>query len=385
MAISVDSVRAVLASYAPGHLTIDLDAVVANWQALAARLANGAVCGAAVKADAYGLGAARIAPALWGAGCRTFFVALPQEGKALRAWLPKAEIYILDGLLMGEAMAYAELRLKPVLGSWPELEEWAALNRTRDKHAPAALHVDTGMNRLGLALEEANRLARSPALGTALGVDLVMSHLACGSDPMHPMNVRQLERFRAIVPSFAPVRRSLANSAGILMSADYHFDLARPGIALYGGRAFEVGDNPMRPVLQLDVPILQVRPAAEGESIGYGAAQILRRPSQIAVVAVGYADGIPRSVGGSDAQSGAIMRLAGHDVPIVVRISMDLIALDVTDISPSVARRGALVEVFGPSNPVATYATVAGTIDYELMTHLGRRFARSYVETGRTC
>jgi alanine racemase len=359
---------------AGGVLTIDLGAVVANWRELARR-ASGARCAAVVKADGYGLGLEQVARALAAAGCDTFFVALLDEARRLRAALPAATIYVLDGLNRGTADEYLKLRVAPVLGSLSEIEEWDALARKAGVPCPAAIHVDTGMNRLGLSVAQAKTAnERKPGFQPSL----IMSHLACADEPAHPLNRKQIEAFRQVAQLFPRVPASLANSAGLLMDKETHFDLVRPGIALYGGRAVLTGENPMQPVVQLKLRILQVREAAAGETVGYGAGQQLKRPSRLAICAAGYADGIFRAVGGSDAHSHAEAIVAGRRCPLVGRVSMDLLAIDVTDIPPDKITRGDFATLLGDGISVDEFARHAGTIGYETLTSLGRRYARIY-------
>lgn len=367
---------------ATGLLTVNLGALRGNYRFLRAR-AGGAECAAVVKADAYGLGAERVAPALMGDGCRTFFVATIEEARRLRPVVgdaTKATIYVLDGLLPGAAAALAKADARPVLGSLPEIEEWASFCRRHGRRLPAALHIDTGMNRLGLGAAEVEALARRPDPLSAFEIALVMSHLACADEPEHPKNELQraaFERLRSLLP---PAPASLANSAGILLGENYLFDLVRPGIALYGGNPRVSGDNPMQPVVRLDGRIAQIRCVAAGESVGYGAGHTLARPTRIATVCVGYADGYMRCLGASDTTAGAVAYIEGRAAPLLGRVSMDLITIDVTDVPDCLVRRGSLVELIGPHVGVDELAVRARTIGYEILTSLGRRYARRYVE-----
>lgn len=366
------------ADLAFGRVTIDLGALADNWRMLR-REAAPAAAAAVIKADAYGIGLEPAATALAEAGCRTFFIASVQEGTTLRAALPEVTIYVLDGFLSGAGDTFATARLRPVLGSWPEIEEWAALRRDRTGDLKSALHVDTGMNRLGLTPGEAHRLRQTPDLLAATAPDLVMSHLACADTPGHPMNCQQLAAFREVRALFPDVPASLANSAGIFLGADYHFDLVRPGIAIYGSSAVSGQPSATRPVVTLEARVLQVREANAGEHVGYGATETVSRRGRIAVVGAGYADGYHRRASSSDARPGARTYVRGRFAPLVGRISMDLTAIDVTDI-PDVTR-GDWVELFGPNVPVDEVAGHAETIGYELLTALGRRYARTYISS----
>lgn len=357
---------------AGGRLTIDLAALAANWRALAGRAAP-ARAGAVIKGDGYGIGDEAAARALAVAGCETFFVALPEEGFAVRKAVPQADIYVLDGLLPGSAAALAAARLRPILGSLAEIEEWAAFASGGD--AASAIHVDTGMNRLGLTLDEARALAGRTDLLAAIRPALLVSHLAAADTPGHPLNARQLARFHEARALFPGMPASLANSAGIALGPDYHFDLVRPGVALYGAAPGET-IAPLETVVTLETRILQVREVPPGDTVGYGAARTLSRPSRIAIAGTGYADGYHRQAGSHDGRPGAEGVLHGRRVPIAGRVSMDLTAFDVTDVPG--AMRGDWIELFGPNMPIDEVAAHAGTIAYELLTGLGRRYARRY-------
>jgi len=341
-------------------------AVAANFAVLRERAGAAA---AVVKADAYGLGLAGIVPALLGAGCDSFFVARLEEGVSLRALLdsgngaPKARIFVLDGAPEGAAPALTAHRLIPVLGSLDEIAAW--------KGGEAALHVDTGMNRLGLPPEDVAQAARRLK---GIELKLVMSHLACGDNPASPMNARQLARFKEALAKLPAAPASLAASGGVFLGKEYHFDLARPGIGLYGGHPQPGhGANPMACAVRLTARVLQVREVAPGESVGYGASFRAARPSTIATIALGYADGVLR---GAAARAGAVIR--GQIAPFAGRVSMDLIGLDVTVIDGAAA--GDEAELFGPSLPVDEAAAAWGTISYELLTGLSRRVPRIYRE-----
>ncbi|MTI42331.1 alanine racemase [Roseibium hamelinense] len=361
-----------------GRLTIDLDAIAGNWRLLRDRLGGTGECAATVKADAYGTGLDHTAKRLFAEGCRTFFVAVPTEAVALRTSLPGATIYALDGLFPGTAPILAENDIRPVLGSYPEVQEWAAFCKTAGRSFKAAVHLDTGIHRLGLSREEFEAALNDPDITGPFTPSLLMSHLACGSDPAHPMNRRQRELFAHVTAPFAGIPRSLANSAGVLMGPEFHFDLVRPGISLFGGQAIETEPNPMQPVAKVEARIMIVRSVPEGDTIGYGAKQTATRPLRNAVVAAGYADGMLRRAGSSDDRPGGYAMIEGHKAPLLGRISMDMITLDVTDIPEHLVRRGAFVEMMGPNVAAADLAAYAETIDYEYLTSLGRRFHRRY-------
>lgn len=369
---------------AGGRLTIDLSALVENYQLLTAHSAP-AKAAAVVKADAYGLGIGPVCHALWEAGCRRFFVALPHEGVAARKALPDAEIFVLNGLFGSEAAAaYRASKLIPVLNSQSDLSTWEAHGWDDERPRPCALHVDTGMNRLGLTHSRAQSLADENALTGALTPILVMSHLACADVPDHPMNRKQLEVFGTVRALFPGAQASLCNSAGIFLGGAFLCDVTRPGIALYGGAATS-GHNPMRPVVTAEARIAQVRYAHADETVSYGATP-LSRDTIIAVASTGYADGYQRSASGASVplretgRPGAHGFLRGHKVPVLGRITMDLTLFDVTELGPDAVALGDHVELFGPNMSIDAVAEAAGTVAYELLTSLGRRYHREYVE-----
>jgi alanine racemase len=359
-------------------LTIDLDALTANYRRLR-DLASPAECAAVVKADAYGLGMARAAPALARAGCKTFFVATLGEARTLRSLLPDAVIYVFAGLMPGTAELYRAHDLRPVLNSAEEIEEWAAFCASQGEKLPCAVHIDSGMNRLGLSADEVERVAAARELFQLMTLSLVMSHLACADEPKHPKSEAQRKSFDRLRAKLPAASASLANSAGILLGRAYTYDLVRPGIALYGGKPARESDHEFQPVVHLKGRILQVRNAALGETVGYGATHTLKRHSRVAVVSAGYADGFFRSLSHKDGQDGFLVYIGAHAAPILGRVSMDLITVDVTAVPEDISRRGAWVELIGPNIPAHTMAHHAGTIDYEVLTNLGRRAFRRYI------
>lgn len=352
-------------------LTVDLGAILANWRDLRARHAPGEVA-AVVKADAYGLGAGPVGRALAAGGCRHFFVAHLAEGLALRAALgPGPMIAVLNGFAPGEDGTAA---LVPVLNGLPDVEAHARAAGGRP--APAILHLDTGMGRLGLDAAEQARLVADPAPLAGLALRWVMTHLACADEPDHALNRAQAARFAEAAARIAPgVPRSLANSSGLFLGPGFASDLARPGCALYGVNPTPGRPNPMRVAATLAAPILQVREIPKGASVGYGGAWTAPRPSRIATVAAGYADGYARALSGR----GAAGLLDGQAVPLVGRVSMDLLTFDVTD-APA-ARPGAMVTLMGPAPGLTPddLAARAGTIGYEILTALGPRYRRAYL------
>jgi alanine racemase len=342
-------------------------------------LAATAETAAVVKANAYGLGVAKVLSALEQEGCRTAFVATLGEAMNVRA-LSEIAIYVLDGLLPGTAPVFEVGDARPVLSSLDEASEWAAHCKMRGKRLSAAIHVDTGMTRLGFTPEEARRLAETPELLSAFDLRLVISHLACGDEPGHPKNQDQLARFTELAALFPGVPRSLAASAGILLGQPYHFELTRPGIGLYGGRPQSVGANPVEPALWLFGRIAEVSEAQAGQTVGYSATKTLTRNTRIATVTAGYADGFFRALSADDARQGPSAHAGGHALPLLGRVSMDLITFDATDAPVDAVRRGGFVELLGERVTVDDLAAFAGTIGYEVLTSLGHRYYRIYLD-----
>ena len=369
---------------AGGRLTIDLGALARNWTLLDKR-AEDAECGAVVKADAYGIGIEHAVPALMKAGCKTFFVAVPEEGRKLRAVAPDNDCYILNGLFPKAAKFLVENHLRPVLGSLNQVELWSEAARQAGHPLPCAIQLDSGMIRLGLSLEELQQLVANTDLMTQLDIKLFMTHYACADDIGHPKTDTQREIFEQASALLPDVPRSAANSAADLQADGHAFDLVRPGIALYGGEALNNADNPMEPVVTLEGRINQIRTAKRGDPVGYGATETLKRNSRIAYLSVGYADGYHRGSSNMGVPMRAIAKPAraafgGYILKGIGRISMDLCAFDITDIPPDEIAEGDWVELFGKTIPVDDVSRAAGTIGYELLTGLGRRYARSYVE-----
>jgi alanine racemase len=363
-------------------LRIDLAALRANWAQLN-RVSGRAECAGVIKADAYGLGLEPIAGALTHEGCRTFFVATLDEGRRARSVQPGATIYVLDGLLPGAEDYYAGFNLRPLLGSLDEIRDWSAYCRVSRRCLPAAIHIDTGINRLGIPPADVERLAAAPELLQPFELSLVMSHLACADESDSPMNAAQRALFDRLRAKLPPAPASLANSGGTFLGPEYHYDLVRPGIALYGGRALAGRPNPMQTVVRLSAKILQVREVRRGEVVGYGATYRVERCSRIATVACGYADGFLRALSGPTGHPGPAGFIGPYPVPVVGLVSMDLITVDVTDVPEELARRGAWVEVMGSRVTVDDLTDRAGTVGYELLSRLGRRVHRVY-ESGGT-
>lgn len=361
-------------AYTDSVLTIDLDAIAANWRLLRSK-AQGAEVAGVVKANGYGLGAAEVAHKLASAGCNLFFVAHIDEGLSLRRAFtgrPFApEIAVLNGLPPGTEALFLEHRLTPVLNDSDAVRRW--LKAAPMPHpASAILHIDSGINRLGMSLASLRELAGDGAFA-GYPWRALMSHLACPEMPAHEQNGRQLALFREAHGLLPTVSASLAASSGIFLGPDYTFDLVRPGAALYGVNPFAAQPNPMRPVVGLTARILQVRDVDRGMTVGYGAAHSMASSGRIATISLGYADGFPRSAGLVGAMS-----IGGFQAPVIGRISMDLITLDVSQIPETIAVQGALVDVLGAERSVDDLARDAGTIGYEVLTRLGSRYTRVY-------
>ncbi|MBI1239712.1 MAG: alanine racemase [Alphaproteobacteria bacterium] len=350
------------------RLAIDLDAIAANWRTFRT-IAPAARVAPVVKADAYGLGAVPVTRRLLAEGADCFFVATLGEGlslqRALGAQLRKASLYVLNGPMPGEAAAMAEAGLKPVLNS---LEQWADWKRVSGG-APCALHIDTGMNRLGLGPGALDALCAAGDPFAGVAVDLIVSHLACGDEADAAMNGEQLQRFTAALDRLPQTPASLAASAGALLGSSYHFDLVRPGIGLYGG----LEGSPFRVAARLLAPIVQVRRVDKGMTVGYGATYRLGGTRRLATVAAGYADGVMRS-----SSKGGRAAVEGVAVPLAGRVSMDLVTIDVTELPEAATQPGRLVEFFGDTIALNEAAASAGTIHYEILTRIGTRVARTY-------
>jgi alanine racemase len=361
-------------AHATTVLTIDVEAVVANWRRLASLVAP-AETAAVVKADCYGLGASQIVPALFAAGCRSFFVACAEEGIHLRRFLPGGVIYVLSGPIAGGEAEFAAHGLVPVLNSLSQITGWSTFARAGSSAPATAINIDTGMNRLGLDEPELERLVAKPGVLASVRPVLAMSHLACADDDSSPKNAEQLATFRRLSCQLPGLPLSLSASSGIFLGRSYRFDMTRPGAALYGINPIPGRPNPMAQVLRLQGKILQVRDVDSPMTVGYGATHRIARRGRLATVAIGYADGWFRSLGNR-----GFGFIGGHKVPIVGRVSMDLTSFDVTDVPGELAHPGAMVDLIGPNRPLDDVAAEAGTIGYEILTALGRRHHRVWLK-----
>ena len=372
-------------------ITIDINAIVSNWRYLDSLSPDATETAAVVKADAYGLGAARIAPALAGAGCHSFFVMSLSEAAALRIALTEhgfqdRRIFALGGCHHGQESDFTGAGIIPVINSLAQLKRWRERALATNTHLPAALHIDTAMTRLGL---DADELAHLEGLLQTDGswldpikLSCVMSHLSAGEDLSDPSNALQLAAFSDIGAMFPGVPLSLANSGGTLHSRAYHMALTRPGIALYGlhpaghGAIDEQARQAARlqPSVTWQARILQHRTARSGDRVGYNGTCTLDRDSRIVTLGVGYADGYPRALGNR-----AKVAIAGEMAPVVGRVSMDSITVDVTDIEEARLATVDHATILGGSYDLASMARDAGTIGYEILTQLGRRPARRHI------
>ena len=359
-----------------GQLTIDVGAVVANWRTIQSHVGPNVQAAAVVKADAYGLGMDPIAPALARAGCRTFFVATIDEGIALRRLCRKARILVLCGPLPGSAAEFHQHDLCPVLNSLDQIGLWAGYAAAIGSRLDCALHLDTGMTRLGLDVADIKTLQADADMLNGLNVMVVMSHMACADETAHPLNGQQLQLFQHLSQDFsATVQRSLAASSAVFLGSAHHQDLVRPGAALYGINPVPGQPNPMQPVVHLEAKILQVRDVDSPQTVGYGATHPVSGPGRLATVAAGYADGLHRMLGNR-----GYGILGGVRVPVVGRISMDLTTFDVSAVPRPLAFPGASIQLIGADHPVDELAAEAGTIGYEILTSLGQRYGRVYLD-----
>ncbi len=363
---------------AGSRLTIDLSALAHNWKLLAARAAPGE-CAGVVKANAYGIGIEKAVPALLAAGCKTFFVAHLSEAKRVRTVAPEAEIFVLNGLLPGTAQIYAAHNLVPTLGSPEEIVEWRDFVARSGWKGGAALHVDTGLNRLGLRVGEALQLKQDGKLD-GFHISLLLSHFVSSEEPENPLNQRQIDAVSHLMNQIQAERASLCNSSGFFLKNPPFHNLSRPGFALYGGNPTPGKPNPMRHVVSLDSRVLQLRDVPPGETAGYNEKWTARRPTRIATICLGYADGITRQLSTTDARQGGYAVVASCRCPFVARISMDLITIDVTDMPASAIKRGDYVQILGDQISVDDMAAWGNTNGYEILTSLGSRYSRRYVE-----
>ena len=362
------------------RLVVDLGAVRDNFRVLAGR-GSGAECAGVVKADAYGLGLEPVARTLSRAGARTFFTAFAAEAVGLRALLPDARIFVLSPSLESDAAALLREKLVPCLYDRGGVAAWSALGAARGAPVPVAIHVETGMNRLGMSEREARALSRESRPGGWLDLRLVMSHLASSDDPESPTNRIQLERFRALRSLFPQVPASLAGSAGVLLGPEYHFDLLRPGISLFGHDPhYRVTAPRVRPAATFEARLAQVKQLREGETIGYGESFTCPHDLRAGVVLAGYADGLPRRMSSTEGAAPLRLALGRHRVPVIGRVSMDMTVVDLSEVPERDALPGSMVEIFGSRVSIESVAERAGIIPNEILTGIGGRVPRVYVD-----
>ena len=352
-----------------GELVIDLAAIRENYRIIQDKVGANCLVAPSVKADAYGLGAEKVVPALYDAGARNFFVATLDEGAKLRALKSDINIYILNGYWPDVHDLYEQHALTPVLNSLSEVRAYA------QKGGAAILHFDTGMNRLGMPADEAAQLFNDMSVLSGIDIKCVMSHLISAEESQNPSNAEQRAKFKEITAYFPDVPHSLCNSGGVFLSQDYHLDIVRPGIALYGGKPTDGQDeNPMNQPVSLSVPVLQIHAVKEGEAAGYNATHRFHKNGRVAVMSIGYADGVFRKISNVGA-----FYFQGQKMPICGRVSMDLIICDISNISEeNQPKAGDVIEVIGTHQTIDDLAHDSGTISYEILTALGHRFKRSY-------
>ena len=352
------------------RLTIDLAALASNYVLFCAR-ASAEVAGI-VNADAYGVGLAPVFERLKKEGCKKFFVATPDEALQIRRIDSGISVFVLGGLFHGSEAEYLSQNIQPVLNSPGDIERWKNLARQKEKKLPATIHFDTGMNRLGLGDDETRALLEDSSMLEGLDVRLVMSHFACADEKDHPLNGQQAARFAEIARHFPKAQKSLSNSSGLFRNESWHYDLLRPGYALYGGNPTPETNNPVRPVVRLEARVLQTRNVRKGESVGYSATHVFEKDTMTATLALGYADGFLRSASGK-----AQLYWKGKACPVLGRVSMDLVSIEIghLDIKP---QPGDWIEILGPHQTVDDLAARAGTIGYEILTSLGPRYKRDY-------
>ena len=366
------------------RIRVDLTALRENYASI--RKISSAEVGAVVKANGYGLGANAVSAALVSEGCERFFTATTSEAVNLRRWHAEITIYVLSPVLPDDIRAIREFGLVPCVYDAASLSHWESSHHATRTRARTALHVETGINRLGLGERTLSAVAQAPERLDMLGVELVMSHLACADEPDHAMNRIQLERFTTLAALFPSAKASLCNSAGVFLGSDYHFDLLRPGICLYGhdpqyehyvqrNAAYQPRVNP---VATFETRLGQVKALTDGDAVGYGATYVASSTTSIGILLAGYADGIPRVLTGNSKAPPMVASLNGQTIPVIGRVSMDMIAVDLSAVPESQRVAGQWVEIFGHNVPIETVARLSDTIPYELLTRLGSRVPRIY-------
>lgn len=353
--------------YVCGWLEVDLNTVASNYAILCDHLSH-TQCAAVVKADAYGLGAKIISQRLYTEGCRHFFVAHLDEALAIRSLIPEASIYVFSGCLEGTEIELMEHKLIPVLNDYGMFQRWIAYGKLHGKRLPGMLHIDTGMNRIGFDTYDLKKLTENMCILSGLQLQGVMSHLACSPDKNHPQNEKQRELFEQICTYFPKITKSLADTAGIYLGRDYHYDMVRPGKGLFG--LYKAPH--LQQAFSFKARVIQVRHAKKGDFVGYGSQRTLERDSALATLGVGYADGLDRR-----ASQNSYVLIGQHKAPIMGSLSMDYAVVDITDIPENLYHVGSWVQLTGPDQPLEDMANQFGTISRELSTRLGNRLYRS--------
>lgn len=356
-----------------GILSINLKALADNYRLFQDKVGEGRDVAGVVKADAYGLGLKPVVETLLNLDCPQFFVASLEEALSLRAINKDVPVAVLGGLFIGAEEEYVAHNITPVLNTPNDIARWAEIAKSKQDMLGAILHFDTGMNRLGLSKDEAHNLIENPQALDGINLQYVMTHFACADEKDHPLTKKQAHDFANLAQHFPNAKKSLANSPGLFVDAAYHYDMVRPGFALYGGNPTPCSNNPMRSVVDLSVRILQIRLCKKGESIGYGAGHIFEKDTPTATVALGYADGFLRS-----GSSKATLYFNGQPCPVIGRVSMDLVTVDLSDVKGAPPKQGDALEILGQNQSVDDLAEAAGTIGYEILTSLGKRYHRNY-------
>jgi alanine racemase len=360
--------------YSDTVLTIDLEAIRANYKVLDKKVGNGVECASVVKSNAYGLGIEQVMTALSSVGCRNFFVATLDEALQIRKFSLTDNIYVLNGVRQGQEMEFLQHNLVPVLNDGYQIEVWREFSRRKESKLPVTLHIDTGMSRFGISVDDARELYENREYLKALNITLVMSHLACADEPDHEMNKLQFEKFSQCKEFIGTTKLSLCNSAGIFLGSEYHFDMVRPGAYLYGLQVSPSIDPPPQPVVKITSRILQVREIKENVTVGYGATRQVKKGSVLATVALGYGDGISRAL-----SNHGYVYILDTKCPIVGRVSMDSLVVEITDIPLQEVSIGTEVEIIGENISMDDIAKQAGTIGYEVLTSLDGRYKKQYI------
>jgi alanine racemase len=361
--------------YSDSVIIIDLRAVRENYRTLKNILGDKSECAGTVKANAYGLGAVKVAEALAKEGCKKFFVATFEEAIKIRSVLKDETIYVLHGVYPHQEELFLEYKLTPVLNHLFQIEVWNKFALSNNLILPAIIHIDTAMSRLGVNEEDIEFLVNNKERLAGIELLYIMSHLASADELTSPLNKMQLEKLKQLASYFPNIPLSLCNSSGIFLGEEYHLDLCRPGCALYGLNPTPYSVNPMKPVVKLLAKILQIRHLKKDTTVGYSATFTAKAGSKLATISFGYADGYLRSLGNN-----SYCYIAGYKAPIIGRVSMDLITIDVTDIPEDKIYLGAEVELLGENVTPDNIATQAGTLGYEILTNLGDRYKRIYLE-----